>query len=286
VITYYQRTRHLFGKVQIEVLDDRGEVIDELQASNRRGLNRIVWSMHRPAPHVPPAAQLAEAGTEGPRVPPGTYTIRMQKGGKTYETRLDIGLDARVAWSLADRRAQYAAAMQVRDLFNDEYALYGQIAALRDALAAAAGARPATDPVAARLAAFDAQVDAVRREIVATREGGAITGEERLREHTDQLYGAIQSWDGPPSAYQLANAAALRQQLTAIGGEFSQLTTHELPALNGFLHGKGLPPIALPPPTAVDDDADRGGGAPASAHGADRDAEFSVDLPRRLRLWH
>ena len=33
----------------------------------------------------------------------------------------------------------------------------------------------------------------MRKRIVATKEGGAITGEERLREHTDTLYGAIMS---------------------------------------------------------------------------------------------
>jgi photosystem II stability/assembly factor-like uncharacterized protein len=286
-ITYYQRSRHLFGKVKIEVLDASGAVIDELQASNRRGLNRIFWSMHRPAPHVPPAAQLAGAGTQGPRVPPGTYTIRMQKGGKSYETRLAVGLDPRVTWSLADRQAEYAAAMQVHDLFDDEFRLYGQIAALRAELAQASGSRPATDPVAVQLAAFDASVDAVRRKIVATKEGGAITGEERLREHTDQLYGAILSWDGPPSAYQLANAAALRAELAAIGAEFAQLTTTQLPALNEFLRGRGLQPIGLPPPPALDDDDDGGAGAGgASGLRADQDAGFTAALPRRLRLWH
>ncbi len=38
-----------------------------------------------------------------------------------------------------------------------------------------------------------AAADALRRQIVATREGGAITGEERLREHMDAAYGAIAS---------------------------------------------------------------------------------------------
>ncbi|MGH8305675.1 MAG: WD40/YVTN/BNR-like repeat-containing protein, partial [Steroidobacteraceae bacterium] len=85
VITYYQRTRHLFGKLGIEVLDAGGHVLSELPASSRRGLNRVLWTMHLAAPHVPPAVQLAFAGTQGPRVLPGTYTIRMQNNGKTYD---------------------------------------------------------------------------------------------------------------------------------------------------------------------------------------------------------
>ena len=46
-------------------------------------------------------------------------------------------------------------------------------------------------PLHRKLADFDGKLDGLRKQIVATTEGGAITGEERLREHTDQLYGAI-----------------------------------------------------------------------------------------------
>ena len=232
VITYYQRTRQLFGKLKIEVLDANGNVIDELPASTRRGLNRVLWTMHRQAPHVPPAVQLAFAGTQGPRVPPGTYTVRMLKNGKTYDTTLVVGLDRRVKWTVADREAQYDAAMKVYTLFNDESMLFARIAGLREQVEAAEKGRAATDPLHKKLSDFDGQLDALRKRIVATTEGGAITGEERLREHTDQLYGAITAWDGPPSRYQLDNIDALRGELTDISGSFEQLTSAQLPALN------------------------------------------------------
>ncbi len=91
VITYYQRSRHLFGKLKIEVLDASGRVVDQLPASKRPGLNRVMWSMREKPPRVPPAAQIAFAGIRGPRVLPGTYTVRMTKGGKVTETKLDCG---------------------------------------------------------------------------------------------------------------------------------------------------------------------------------------------------
>ena len=287
VITYYQRTRHLFGKLRIEVLNESGAVVDELQANTRRGLNRVVWNMHLPAPHVPPAAQLAFAGTQGPRVPPGVYTIRMQKGTSTYQTQITVGLDARVQWTVADRKAQYQAAMKVYQLFNDESALFERIAALRAEIARASKNRPAGDATLARLAALDAKLDALRKQIVATKEGGAITGEERLREHTDQLYGAISSWEGPPSAYQLANTAALRAQLTRIDGDFTQLTKSEVPSLNGILQGEGAKPLIVPPLTAFDD----AGGEPTGSGGGasavrDADAMGARALPANLRLWN
>jgi hypothetical protein len=286
VVTYYQKTRHLFGKLKIEVLDSGGHVVDELPASSRRGLNRVLWTMHLPAPHVPPAVQVAFAATQGPRVLPGAYTIRLEDNGKTYDTKLDVGLDRRVAWNAADRKAQYEAAMKVYTLFNDETQFFGQVVALRQQVAVADKGRPAGDPLHKKLADFDQKLDKIRKEIVATTEGGAITGEERLREHTDQLYGAVSSWEGPPSAYQLDNIAGLRSQLSDATDEFSKLTSKELPALNSELKAKGGPALAVPAPAAFDDEDARGGGGRAAGGRLDPDASGELRLPADFKLYN
>jgi hypothetical protein len=90
----------------------------------------------------------------------------------------------------------------------------------------------------------------VRKKIVATTEGGAITGEERLREHTDQLYGAILSYEGKPGGYQIAYIDSLKRELDDVTKEFDQLLAQDLPALNDSLTSKGQQPIE-PPPTKV-----------------------------------
>src|SRR5207302_2999644 len=112
IITYYQRARHLFGPIKIEVLDGDGRVIDALPASKRRGLNRISWSMQLPPPRVPRAATVAFGASAGPRVLPGTYTVRLTKGGQKLETRLTVGLDRRAPFTLADRQENFAQVMR------------------------------------------------------------------------------------------------------------------------------------------------------------------------------
>jgi photosystem II stability/assembly factor-like uncharacterized protein len=286
VITYYQKSRHLFGKLKIEIVDSKGNVVDELPGSTRRGLNRVVWTMHLKPPHVPPAVQLSQAGTQGPRALPGVYTVRLEKNGQKYETQLTVGLDRRVKWSLADRQAQFDAAMKVSDLFNDESVLFGQIAALREQVAGADKDRAATDSIHRKLAAFDGKLDGLRKQIVATTEGGAITGEERLREHTDQLYGAIITWDGPPSTYALDNIVALRSQLNDVNSQFTHITSEDLPALNKALESKGGHALSVPPPTAFEDDDHEGGaGGVRVGRDNDPDARLGIELPKNLRLW-
>ena len=37
LITYYQKKRHIFGRMKIEVFDDQGKLVDTLPANSRRG---------------------------------------------------------------------------------------------------------------------------------------------------------------------------------------------------------------------------------------------------------
>jgi hypothetical protein len=132
-------------------------------------------------------------------------------------------------------------------LFGEESALMDRILALRKTLAQSGAALPEGDPVRKNVSDFDGKVDAVRKKIVATTEGGAITGEERLREHTDQLYGAILSYEGKPGGYQVAYIDSLKRELDDVTKEFDQLLAQDLPALNESLKSKGQQPIATPP---------------------------------------
>ena len=141
---------------------------------------------------------------------------------------------------------------------------------LRGSLTKSAGALPEGDPLRQTIADFDKKVDAVRKQIVATTEGGAITGEERLREHTDQLYGAILSYEGKPADYQIANLDALRRELDDVTKEFQQLIAKDLPTLNDALKAKGQPVIAPPP---------------AKIALQDRPGSGRALLPANFRLW-
>jgi photosystem II stability/assembly factor-like uncharacterized protein len=212
-ITYYQRTRHLFGPIKIEILDGSGKVVDSIAASKRRGINRVFWSMQVPPPRVPRAAQLAFSASIGPRVPPGTYTVRLTKGSETVETRLEVAVDRRAPYAAAERKEQFDAVMKAHGLFGEMSALIDRIDAAR--------AAAAKDP--ARLG----KLDAIKKKIVATKEGGAITGEERIRENLDHVYGALMSWEGKPAPYQVDRVEALRRELADVQKEFDALGAGE-----------------------------------------------------------
>jgi len=247
VITYYQRSRHLFGPLTLEILDPAGKVIDTIPASKRRGINRVSWSMRVKPPRVPKAAQIAFAGTQGPRVLPGTYTARLTKGKDVIETRIEVGLDRRASYTIADREAQFAASMRVHGLFGQMTALVDRIGFLQMMAKRIAGQLPPKDALGKPLLAFADEAEGVRKQIVATKEGGAITGEERLREHTDQLYSAIAGYEGQPATTLIERTTVLEGQLAAITAEFDALSERSLPAINDKLKERQLPELSWPP---------------------------------------
>jgi len=177
---------------------------------------------------------------------PGTYTVRLTKGDKTYETKLDVGLDRRATFSIEDRKAQFEAAMKVHAMFGDESDLVAKINAVREGATARAAKLPENDGLRKQLEAASTKADAMRKQIVATKEGGAITGEERLREHTDNLYGAIMSYEGKPGDYLIERTAALRHELDDVSAEFAAFEKNDLAKLNDALKAKNAEPITVP----------------------------------------
>src|SRR5438105_11461352 len=126
--------------------------------------------MREKPPRVPPAAQIAFSSSRGPRLVPGDYTVRLTKAGKSYETKLTIGLDRRAKFTIEDKKAQYDAAMKVADLFNDESALMDLIPAVRRDVAKTASGIPENDALKKTIKGFDDKIDNVRKKIVATKE--------------------------------------------------------------------------------------------------------------------
>jgi photosystem II stability/assembly factor-like uncharacterized protein len=243
VITYYQKKRHIFGRMKLEVLNDKGVVVDTLPASSRRGLSRVEWSMRLKAPKVPPASVIAGEATIGPRVVPGTYTVRLTRGKDVLSTRLVVGLDPRSKYTAADRQLQFDASMRVYRLLGDLSFDVDRINGVRDALLERAGELDKTDPLGNALTSLADKSDLVRKKIVATKEGGAITGEERIREKTSQLYGALVFYEGKPADYYIARIDSLSHERQDVVDEFNSLIATDLKAMNLRLTEKKLEPI-------------------------------------------
>jgi len=240
LITYYQKKRHIYGRMKLEVLDEKGQLVDTLPANSRRGITRVVWSMRLKPPRVPPAAVIAGEATIGPRVVPGTYTIKLTRGSDVYTTQLALTLDARAKFSIEDRKQEFEATLRVSRLLGDLTFDVDRINGVREDLAARATALGKGDALAHQLIALSEKADEIRKKIVATKEGGAITGEERIREKASQLYGAVVSYEGRPADYYVARIDSLSHERQDVVDEFNALVAKDLAGVNQTLKARKL----------------------------------------------
>jgi photosystem II stability/assembly factor-like uncharacterized protein len=244
-IPYYQHSRHIFGDLKIEILDEQGKLVDVVPSSKHRGVNRATWPMRLKAPKVPPAASAMFQTAQGPRVLPGVYTIRMTKGEQVYTTKLNIVMDPRATYTLADRKEEQALALRLASMLNHMSWAVDAIIGIRDSALEDAAKVDPKDPLHNQLSSTAKQFDAIRSKIVATKEGGAITGEERLREYLGTLYGDVTQYEGRPTAEQLARTEVMNRQLDDVVKEFNQLAAQQLPGINASLKTKNLQPIEV-----------------------------------------
>jgi len=272
VITYYQRKRHIFGDLTMEVFGPDGKSLGTIPTSKRRGLSRVTWSMRLKPPKVPQAASALFGAAFGPRVLPGTYSVKLTKDKNVYTTNLNVIPDPRTNATAADLQAQLDLANKLSSLLNEMTFAVDRINGVKTAIDTNAAKLPANDAIATRLRTASSQVDDIRRKIVATKEGGMITGEERLRENLGDLYSNVIFYEGRPTQMQQMRADAISKELTDVVASFDAWTAKELPKVNADLGRKKLP--AIQPLTREQWDKSSGGGTPAAGG---RESRFERD---------
>ncbi len=246
-VYYYLKKRHVFGDLKVEILDEKGEVVSSLPGGKRRGLNRVDWSMRMRAPKVPPATNLVpqQYSFVGPRVPAGTYTARLVRGSSMRTAPLTLVPDPRSDYSAADRAEQGRVVRELYASLEHLTFLVDKLTKARDAAREAAKGLAPANALAKKLFAFADALEDQRRALVATREGGRLTGEEQMRERLTALYGAVNGYDGRPTGSQVAYMKVLTGELATATQVFDDYTAKQLPALNAELAKAGKGAIAL-----------------------------------------
>jgi hypothetical protein len=202
--------------------------------------------MRLKAPLVPPAASALFQAAQGPRVLPGNYTVKMTKGDQVYTAPLVIRLDPRATFTVEDRKAQFDLATKLDQLMGHMSYGVAAIVSVRDAADARAAKLAEKDPLRAQVTKLSADLNTLRSKIVATKEGGAITGEERIREFIGDVYGDVNGYEGRPTEMQINRTQALSHELDDVITDFQKLTAKDLAQINAGLRKKKLEAISVP----------------------------------------
>ena len=242
LITYYQKKRHIFGDLRLEVFDKDGKKISTLPGSVRRGLTRVEWPMRLEPPKVPPAASLVlqPYAFIGPRLPEGTYTVKLTKGTSVLTGEVKLVADPRSSHSPADRTLQQETALKLYGMLSRLTFEVDRILDLQKQAAAGAGKLAAGSAGRKKLEAFSSGLEKIRMTLVATRPG-QVTGEEQIRERIGTLYGGVNGYDGRPTVSQLERMAAVEKELDAAAAKLDAYLAKELAAASGALPKNAAP---------------------------------------------
>ncbi|GBD32643.1 hypothetical protein HRbin33_01616 [bacterium HR33] len=247
MVAYYLKRRPLFGELKLLVYDSAGNLVSSVPGTRRRGVNRVAWPMRLRPPKVPRATSLvAQAGAFwGPRVPEGKYRVKLVAGSDSLDAEVLLEPDPRVAYSAEDRAVQDRAALRLYDLVQRLAYVVDAVVELRDSVRARSSADGVSGGLRRRLSGLADRLEGFRSELVSTSEAGRMAGEEKLRERLVSLYGAVNGYEGRPTASQLEQVEVLAAEVEAAERRLAQLAGSELQALNRELRGRGLGVLRL-----------------------------------------
>jgi hypothetical protein len=244
-ISYYLRKRHIVGESRVEVYDAKEKLVATLPAGKRKGINRVDMPLRGPGPRMPGGNSIVTSlgSLFGPRMPAGKYTVKLIKGNDTFTSAVELIPDARANYPAEERELQQKTARHLFDLTENFAFLTERVMNVRDQ----AQGRAAKLTGADRKAVSDLaeKSDALYKTLVATREGGWLSGEEEIRERLAMLYGAVNMYDGRPTDPELHEGELLEKEIGKKSSEWDAIAAKELAAANKALAAKKLDPIKV-----------------------------------------
>jgi hypothetical protein len=273
-VIYYALKDEEKGELKIEILDAQNRLVRTLSSTppepmgsddnedpddfkkqalpRAAGVQRAVWDLQYEGAHKIKGGRIDTGDPiEGPRVAPGTYTVRLTAGGKTQTVPLTVVADPRGDLSQQDLEAQAAFAIRVRDDVSRVTDLVNQIRSVRDQLKAR--------NTALELRKADAGVtDLISASQAAIKKADAL--EDRLHNPTAEvvydilamrggtrLYSRLsplQTWSveaaGLPTAGMTQVLAEQEKELTSLEAETKQFLSTEVAAINQRASQLGL----------------------------------------------
>ena len=232
-IVYNLKERATVGDLKIEIYDTNNQLIQSIPGTKRKGINRVTWGMRSKPPRVALGATMDMAGFFAPLVDPGTYTVKLIKGDKTFTGTMALVADPISDHSTADIDLQKKTVKEIYNLEDDLAFLVQQIVNLKDSANAYASVNK--DPLKKSLIQYASKLEDIRKTLVATKESKGITGEERIRENLSKLYYYVVSYEGRPTDSQLDKLEKMKKELADAHVKAEELFTKNLIAINSQL---------------------------------------------------
>ncbi len=248
--------------------DDGPATPAEPRVPTRAGMNRFAWNLRTRGPTTFPGMVLWVAGSNGPRVVPGTYRVRLVVDGARQEQEFVVRKDPRLTGvTQQDLERQFELATRIREATSRANEAVIRIRDVRSQVddraqrAADPAVSAAADSLRARLGAVEEAVYQVRLQ----SNQDPLNYPIRLNNKLAALLGVVESAEARPTDQTYTVFDELSKRLDAQLERLGELLGTDVAALNDLLRARRLP--------AVDTTRDVEPQAAASAPAGDEDGE-------------
>ena len=237
------------GEVSLNVRDTNGNILRQLPASHDPGVNRIVWDFRTDPPE-------GVAGSRGPQVPPGEYTLELTACDQVQQKSLQVLMDPVVEISQQELQARYQFLLELNRFRGTVAKLISaseRVVEDVEGFLNRQGLEDLPEPLSA--AAQEVVREATRIRTSLGGRGGRRGGRNpNIRALAGRLFGELdgdavrQGTFAGPTMTQKARHASMNNQLDLELAALNIVLEESVPDLNRQISAANLPWIPEPEP--------------------------------------
>ncbi len=227
-IIYYLKKRHTFGKMKMEVFNDKDEKVATLKAGKAKGINIVNWNYRTKRPKVAKGKTFSFGGFTMPRAIAGNYKVVMTKGKETYEVPLELRYEDN-GISLADRKEQERITKKLFDMTEDLAYMVYQIDQEIDF---STNLLKKITVEKLKVQKTIDQLNTLKETLVVTTGDNYVgTAEKQLREKLSDLYSKIAGTYEKPSKAEMLNLKAIEYRFNNSKSNYKSIKENDFSKL-------------------------------------------------------
>src|SRR5690242_17721292 len=215
------------------------------------GLNRFVWDMRYLEATRFPGMILWAGQTQGPKIVPGNYQIKLTVDGQTLTETFEVKPDPRLSTTPADYAKQLDLSLKIRDKLSETHNANIQIRDVKkqvDDLVKRVG--PQSRPIVDAGNALNRKLTEVEEALYQTKNQSSqdpLNFPIRLNNKLAALLGVVARSETPPNEQSLAVYDELSADINAQLQKLSQIMKTDVPAFNQLVKDQNIPAIVVKP---------------------------------------
>ena len=220
------------------------------------GLNRFIWDTRYADAVRFPGMILWAGETRGPKIPPGTYQVKLTADGKTLTQNFEVKADPRLATLPADYAKQLEFGLKIRDKLTETHNAILQIRDVRkqvEDLLKRVKDQPNFKVINDAGTALTRNMTTIEEALYQTKNQSSqdpLNFPIRLNNKLAALGGVVASAEAGPNAQSYVVYDEVVGQIDAQLQKLAQIMKTDVPAFNQLVREQNIPAVVVKPPTS------------------------------------